>query len=309
MKPLSHLKSGFYRIFGQPKLALAFAGGGCKALYALGVGLKLREWGLHFDEMSGVSAGAGFILTILSENEENALEYFEELVKRNPKNFHFSNLIKGKRPFPHEQMYRRAIRTCLDLDKIKKSGTKIFILSVRAFPRKEKFYNYYRKASLIPQTARAIILDEKDKEKGIPCNRVEKIVHRWNLTEVIFTEKDFIYPEMVEQIIMNSSSVPPVVSFQRIHEEYYLDGGVINNLLLEKFSPGIKKIAVYYDDSTIVNKDKKLLNETFLIQPKDGKLPITTFDYTNAKKARATFELGKEDAEKFKSKIYEYLYS
>jgi len=309
MKPIQLLKSGYYKILGQPKLAVAFAGGGCKALYALGVGYKLREWGLRFHEMSGVSAGAAFILTILSETEENALEYFEELVKRNPKNFHFINLLKGKRPFPHEHMYRRAIRASLDLEKIKKSGTKIFILSVRAFPRQEKFYNYYRKARLIPQTARAIILDEKDKERGIPCNRVEKIVHRWNLTEVIFTEKDFIYPEMVEQIIMNSSSVPPVVSFQRIRNEYYVDGGVTNNLLLEKFTPGIKKIAVHYDDVTIVDKDKKLLDGTFLIQPKGGKLPITTFDYTNAKKARATYELGKEDAEKLKSRIFDYLYS
>ncbi|MCK6380183.1 MAG: patatin-like phospholipase family protein [Leptospiraceae bacterium] len=294
---------------GQPRLALAFAGGGCKALYALGVGYTLRQWGLKFHEMSGVSAGAAFILTILSEEEEEALEYFEELVKRNPKNMYFLNLLKGKRPFPHENMYRRAIRNSLNLDKIKKSGTKIFILSIRAFPRMEKYQNYYRKARLIPQTARAIILDEKDKERGIPCNRVERIVHRWNLTEVIFTEKDFIYPEMVEQIIMNSSSVPPVVSFQRISNEYYIDGGVTNNLLLEKFSPGIKKIAVHYDDVTIVDKDKKLLSETFLIQPKGGKLPITTFDYTNAKKARATYELGKEDAEKLKTKIYDYLYS
>ena len=112
------------------------------------------------------------MLAVLAGNEEETVEYFEELVKRNPKNFHFTNLLKGKRPFPHEQMYRRAIRTSLDLDKIKKSGTKIFIHSVRAFPRQEKFYNYYRKARLIPQTARAIILDERDKEKGIPCNRV-----------------------------------------------------------------------------------------------------------------------------------------
>ncbi len=309
MKVISLLKTGFYKVFGQPKTALAFAGGGCKALYALGVGSRLRQWGIRFNEMSGVSAGAAFILTILSEREEDALEYFEELVKRNPKNFHITNLLKGKRPYPHEQMYRRAIRTHLDLEKIKKSGTKVFILSIRAFPREEKFYNYYRKARLIPQTARAIILDEKDKEKRIPCDRVGRIVQRWNLTEVIFTEKDFIYPEMVEQIVMNSSSVPPVVSFQRIQGEYYLDGGVTNNLLLEKFSPGIKKIAVYYDDVTIVDKDKRLLDETFLIQPKGGRLPITTFDYTNAKKARATFELGKEDAERLKSKIYEYLYS
>ena len=34
--------------------SLAIAGGGCKALYAMGVGYKLRKWGIQIKEISGV---------------------------------------------------------------------------------------------------------------------------------------------------------------------------------------------------------------------------------------------------------------
>ena len=58
------------------EIALAIAGGGCKALYGLGVGYKLRSWGLKIKEISGVSAGSAIGLMILSGREEAGIEYF-----------------------------------------------------------------------------------------------------------------------------------------------------------------------------------------------------------------------------------------
>ena len=60
--------------------SLAIAGGGCKALYAMGVGYKLRKWGIQIKEISGVSAGAAMALGILSESEDESIEYFSELI-------------------------------------------------------------------------------------------------------------------------------------------------------------------------------------------------------------------------------------
>ncbi|MCE9499912.1 MAG: patatin-like phospholipase family protein [Leptospira sp.] len=305
---LKSAKIKFKRLTGKYDIAFALAGGGCKALYALGVGYKIRSWGLRIREISGVSAGSAFALSIISENEEEAIEYFEEMVKRNKSNFRWLNLLQGKRPFPHENMYRRAIKNSLDLDKIKESGARVFIQAIKAFPRKHKMYNFWNKLNLVPASISAVLLDDRDKERGILNNRVAKIVKKWNLQEIIFTEEDFTYPEIVEQIIMNSSSVPPVVSMQRIKGEYYFDGGLTNNLLLEKFSPGLKRIGVYYEDSTVIGKDPEILKGTYLIRPKRN-LPITSFDYTNAPMARATYELGKWEAELHKEKIMEFLKS
>jgi predicted acylesterase/phospholipase RssA len=306
MAATKSIRKGNKKALNKKEIALAIAGGGCKALYGLGVGYKLRKWGLKIKEISGVSAGSAIGLMILSGREEEGIEYFEQLLKRNKSNFRPHHLLMGKRPFPHENMYRRTLRYAIDFEKIGKSRVKIFILAVKAFPRKGKLHNYWKKLLLIPKTMRAVLLDDKDKEKGLPAHRVNQIVNDWNLKEVIFTNKDFQYPAITEQIIMNSSSIPPVLSFQRINEEYYLDGGLTNNLLLEPFSNTLKKIGIYYEDTTLYGKSQETLKNTYFIKP-EGKLPIHTFDYTNAIGAREAYELGKKDAEEQKEKIFSFL--
>lgn len=287
-------------------ISFALAGGGCKALFAQGVGKKLREWGCKFAEISGVSAGSAVALIILSEKEEESIEYFEELLKRNKRNFYPTNILTGKRPWPHENMYRRTIRYSIDFEKIRNSGVKIFIHAVRAFPKLNKIKNFWNKLTLIPTTMRAVILDDRDKDRGLVPKRVDKIIRKWDLKEVLFTEKDLNSQEIAEQIIMNSSSIPPVVSFQKTNGEYYLDGGLTNNLLIEPFSEKYKHIGVYYEDSTLYGKNLTSRKNLLLIRP-PGKLPIHTFDYTNYIGAREAFELGKEVAESRKAEILKFL--
>ncbi len=288
------------------EVSLALAGGGCKAFYALGVGKVLRDWGVRFNEVSGVSAGAAMAMSILSESEEETVEYFEEITRRNSSNFHFSNLLRGERTFPHEEMYRRGIRFGMRFDKILASGAKVIIHTVRAHPKENSLKNKFRLARLISETGRAFIQDDRDRSDGIPANRLGEIIKKWNMEDVYFTEKDFSNPEMIEQFILNSSSIPPIVDFQSVNNEYYLDGGLTNNLVIEKFSPNAKIIGIYYEPSTIVGKDIELLNKTLLLRP-STKLPISSFDYTNPEGVRATFELGKKDTQDRKSEILDYL--
>ncbi|MDX1958514.1 MAG: patatin-like phospholipase family protein [Leptospiraceae bacterium] len=290
----------------KKEISFALAGGGCKALFALGVGERLKAWGVKIKEISGVSAGAAVALMIISDNEEAGIEYFEELLKRNKSNFHVDKLFTGKRPFPHETMYRRTIRYSIDFEKIRQSGVKIYISAVKAFPKRTTIKNFWNKLNLIPTTMRAVIMDDRDKEKGVPHSRVDRIIQKWNLKEILFTEKDLSTPEVTEQIILNSSSIPPVLSFQKTGGEYYLDGGLTNNLLIEHFSNLYKKIAVYYEDVTLFGKAESMLRDVFLIRP-NSKLPIETFDYTNSIGARLAFEMGREEAEKQKSQILKFL--
>jgi predicted patatin/cPLA2 family phospholipase len=288
------------------EISLAIAGGGCKAFYALGIGYKMRTWGIKFKAMSGVSAGAAMILGILSETEEASFEYIESLVRRNESNFEFTRLLKGERPFPHENIYRRTIRYGLDMEKIRRSGVKIFIQAVAAFPKqRDRFGDIVNKAKIISQTAQAFLLDESDKQKGKECNRVQKIIEKWNLKEFVFTNKDLQDESVMEQIILNSSSIPPVVSFQNKDDMYFLDGGLINNLLLEVFPLKDKKIGIYYDATSIMGKNPIVLQNTLLLKP-SRELNITTFDYTNPEGLKDTYELGKKDAEDAKTQILEF---
>jgi predicted patatin/cPLA2 family phospholipase len=288
------------------EISLAIAGGGCKAFYALGIGYKMRTWGIKFKAMSGVSAGAAMILGILSETEEASFEYIESLVRRNESNFEFTRLLKGERPFPHENIYRRTIRYGLDMEKIRRSGVKIFIQAVAAFPKqRDRFGDIVNKAKIISQTAQAFLLDESDKQKGKECNRVQKIIEKWNLKEFVFTNKDLQDESVMEQIILNSSSIPPVVSFQNKDDMYFLDGGLINNLLLEVFPLKDKKIGIYYDATSIMGKNPIVLQNTLLLKP-SRELNITTFDYTNPEGLKDTYELGKKDAKDAKTQILEF---
>ncbi len=307
MLSVERLTHAFLEFFSPLEAALGIAGGGCKAFYGLGVGSELRKWGIQFREYSGVSAGAAMVLCLISETEDTAVEYFEEITKRNDRNFKLSNLFFGERVFPHETMYRRTIRYAMNWEKIKASRAKIYIQAVKAIPRQEESIKAkFQLAKLVAETTQAFTRDERDKIAGIPCNRTREVLKKWNMTEVLFTEKDFKSPEVLEQIILNSSSVPPVVAFQSVNNEYYLDGGFTNNLVLETFSPRISKIGVYYEETTLAGKDRKLLEETYLIKPSE-ELPITSFDYTNPKGVRDTYELGKKDARSRKSEILEFI--
>lgn len=86
-------------------------------------------------EISGVSAGAAMALGILSESEDETIEYLAELTKRTSSNFQLTSLFQGKSPFPHENIYRRLIRHGLNLEKIRKSKVKIYIGTVQAIPK------------------------------------------------------------------------------------------------------------------------------------------------------------------------------
>lgn len=293
----------FYPVYD---VSLAIAGGGCKAFYALGIGKTLREWGVRFTEISGVSAGAAMALCILSQTEEESVEYFEEITKRNSKNFHFSNLLRGESTFPHEDMYRRTIRFGMKFDRVLASGAKVLIHSVRAYPKENSLKNKFRLARLISETGRAFLLDDRDKSEGIPANRTEEMMKKWNMEDVDFTEKDFANPELIEQFILNSSSIPPIVDFQSVDNTYFFDGGLTNNMVIEKFAPDAKIIGIHYEPNTIVGKDQKLLSKTYLMKPSKP-LPITSFDYTNPKGVRDTYELGKSDAIAQKDAILDYL--
>jgi predicted patatin/cPLA2 family phospholipase len=307
MFPVERMTFELIEKFYPLETALGIAGGGCKAFYGLGVGVELKRWGVKLKELSGVSAGSAMALCLISNAEEDAVEFFEEITRRNDSNFKISNLFFGEKVFPHESMYRRTIRYAMNWERIKNSDSKVYIQTVKAIPKKEEsIKSKFEIAKLIAETAQAFTRDERDKLAGIPCNRTQEVLAKWNMTDVIFTEKDFESPDILEQIIMNSSSIPPVVSLQNAKNEYYLDGGLTNNLVLEYFNQNIPKIGIYYEDRTLIGKTPEILNETYLMKPSIP-LPITSFDYTNPQGVRETFELGKKDAIDQKDKILTFL--
>ncbi|TGK17584.1 patatin-like phospholipase family protein [Leptospira fluminis] len=302
-----------WREFGTKKeIALAIAGGGIKAFYGLGFAFALRTWGIKVREVSGVSAGAAMAVSTLSETELESSVYFEELTRRNPKNFYWNRLLRILPPFPHDGMARRTVSYCLKLPKLLSKAAKIRIHAVEIPGEKvEKNKNGEPNQRLLLAKAariiRAYFQDEELRRKGKAPFYVMEKMQEWGWRERTFSEKEFSDHETVTQIVMNSCSAFPVLPLQSLGGNYYLDGGLTNNLLLEDFSSDLPKIGVFYEPTTLVGKSPEVMENTLLISPESPFIE-QGFDYTKPNLIRYAFEKGQEDAERNKGRILGHLY-
>lgn len=305
------IRTAWQELGTKKEIALAIAGGGIKAFYGLGFAYTLRTWGLKIKEVSGVSAGAAMAISTLSETEEDSSNYFQELTKRNPKNFYWNRLLRISAPFPHHGIARRTVEYCLRFSKLISKSAKIRIHTVE-IPNESLDKNkkgepiqrllFAKAASII----RAYFKDETLRRKGEQPFEVIKKMKDWGWREKVFTEKDLTDPETITQIVMNSCSAFPVLPLQSFNGNYYLDGGLTNNLLIEDFSPDLPKIGVFYEPTTLVGKSASVLSDTLLVSP-DGPFIEQGFDYTSPNLVRYAFDTGRKDAEDQKERILGHL--
>ncbi len=283
------------RLFTGPRAALCLSGGGCKAFFALGVGKVLIEGGVPVRVISGTSAGSAMAMALLAGHADDVVRYFYSITLRNESNFYWSRLFRGRRPFPHERMYRSTLSTFMDLERLKNSPIDLAInalLVPRELYRPEA---RLRRARLLFEVMAAYRREMKFAEQGVFRPFLRDVARAWKLEETVFWKSDLATARRAEDVVLASSSAPPIVRFQRIDDgNYYLDGGIYNNLPVSILPPSDLVIAVYYEEIT-----RRLLElsgddvgrEMFYIAPPQP-LPITSFDYANAKGVRETYEIG-----------------
>jgi predicted acylesterase/phospholipase RssA len=91
--------------------SLILQGGGCRCFFTLGF-LEVATQAGAFPEVrqiATVSASAAMACAHLIDGHRSALEIFAAGVRKNPKNFYVSRLLRGERPTPHYDMYRAAL--------------------------------------------------------------------------------------------------------------------------------------------------------------------------------------------------------
>lgn len=284
-------------------IGLALAGGGSKAFYSLGLATYFMEQGVGFQMYAGTSAGSAIALSLATGKTRDTLEYFARLVEANQKNFYFTRLLRGKSPFPHLNMYRRGIQAVMDFDRLREviGHTRFRIPAVMMrqsgmFRPSSSLSRAYLLLHLAVQYRREVRGDKRNKALRL----MEKTVQKYKLREVVFTEKDFTSPEMVEKIILVSSSAPPIIRTQKIGPNFMLDGGLTSNLPLGLLDDVDLKVGIYYLKSTY----RKALEEqeanqrekdyTIIFGPR-FEIPIATFEYTDGPGIRQTFEQGYQD--------------
>ncbi|RME93179.1 MAG: patatin-like phospholipase family protein [Candidatus Hydrogenedentota bacterium] len=302
---VSDLSHFFDIITGKPKMGLTIAGGGCKAFFGLGVGSVLTQAGLPIRSISGTSAGTAMGLSLFSTSPDDLVAEFCDLVRKNPSNFYMSDLVTGKKPFPHERMYRYIVAKHLNMQKLQSSKIH-FVFNALRLPRHlEPDENKMRLTSFMVRIVNAFRKENANNEKGIYEPLMSKIAEEEGLREVIFTEKELDTPEKIEDAILASSSAPPVTSVQKLFDGYYyLDGGIMNNLPVRHIAKEVDfVIAVYYRKMTriffeksLLEREKPLLQKIYYAYP-DGSLPVNTWDYTDPDGVQKTYDEGRRMGE------------
>lgn len=289
-------------LFGR-RVSLALAGGGCKAFFALGVGHVLLRAGLPVSRISGTSAGSAMAMALISGTAEEVVRYFCAITLRNRSNFYLSRLILGKRPWPHERMYRSAVAGYTDFDRVRSSRIELAVNALRVppemYPPERRLQRYRLVTRIISAYRRELQL----MEQGIyrPCMR--PLAEEVGLEETVFSKEHLTTPRHVQDVVLAASSVPPLVRFQKLDDgNYYLDGGITNNLPISLLPREDLIVGVYYDDHHMTRYFYERTGDdvgrdiVYVCPERD--LPIDVWDYANAAGVRETFEMGKRAGER-----------
>ncbi len=312
MQRLRSIGRRLYSAFFGRRVSLALAGGGCKAFFALGVGQVLLRAGLPVRRISGTSAGSAMAMALISGTAEEVVRYFCAITLRNRSNFYWSRLILGKRPWPHERMYRSAVAGYTDFDRVRASKIELAVNALRVPPELYPPERRLQRYRLVTRVIRAYRRELQLAAQGIyrPCMR--PLAEEEGLEETVFSKDHLTTPRHVEDVVLAASSVPPLVRFQKLDDgNYYLDGGITNNLPISLLPREDLIVGVYYDDAHMTRHfyertgDDAGRDIVYICPERD--LPIDVWDYSNAQGVRETFEMGKRAGERALKKIRDLL--
>ncbi|MCB1324256.1 MAG: patatin-like phospholipase family protein [Spirochaetales bacterium] len=288
--------------FRKARVGLALSGGGCKAFFALGIGQTLIENGIPIRAISGTSAGSAMALAMVSQSALDLLRYFMEITRRNRKNFYWSRLLLGREPFPHERMYRSALMSYIDVDRVVHSPIRLAFNTLRLPPDRYPPQNRWLRYRLVLDILAAFRLEQKFAGQGIIRPFLRRAAERAGLEEVIFKNEDMISTDVISRVCLASSCVPPLISYQRLLDgNYYLDGGVTRNLPIFSLPECDLVVAVHYDQLTrqlYEMSPEADAERTILYVAPERTLPITTWDYANPDGVLACYQLGLEAGER-----------
>lgn len=281
-------------------LAITFAGGGNRAFYQMGL---MRRWyeGLlpRVGCLATCSAGACVAALLLSGREAEVGEFWRERSRGVTKNFEWRRMLSGKRPTPHEPLYRDMLLYAFSsggLERIRSQPFPVLVLTA-APPR-----------GLPAFAAVMLALFTYKLEQRLR----EGMIHptygrRAGFDALVFDARDCRTPEELTDLIIASSATPPFTSVGKYGGRRLLDGGVVDNVpaFLADEVPGIKRNLVMltrpYPAGVTGRQGPRLY-----VAPREP-LPVERWDFTRPDLLEATVAVGERDAGRHDSMLREFL--
>ena len=268
-----------------------FAGGGCRCFWQLGFWEGAKAQGLHLGDqvrfIGAVSAGAAMAAAAVLDRADVFVERFAEMTTRNPSNVHWWNYgAANKAPvLPHVRMYEEAMQLLLiEQDLTVFTKTRLAVLMART--------PWWLGGQV--GTALALLL------AGLEELLIDSSHPRWPVRfgvrrTVGWAHQCTRVDELVD-LVLASSCLPPLIPRRTPHYATMLDGGLINSVPVElaKDEPGRTLVLL----SAPQTRALPIHPGRTYVQPSRS-IPINRFDYADPEGVRATYELGREDGERF----------
>ncbi|MEM7609601.1 MAG: patatin-like phospholipase family protein [Myxococcota bacterium] len=270
-------------------LAITFAGGGSRAFYQLGWLQKHRDALLERTaSISGCSAGSAMATLLLTDRIDETKAFFAERRRGIRGHIVPKDLLRGRRPFPHDAVYRDTLRFALrdgGFERVKAAPFPVHFLC-SAFPK------------LMP-TGVGIALGlglyqlEKrmrpDMKHPTYPRRVGFIAHHADARKAES-------PEELIELILSSSSTPPFTKRGRHRAQRLVDGSLIDNApaFLAEEQPGVERTLVLMTRPHTGCPAQ--VGSRLYIAP-EAPLPITRWDYRENAPVDETFAVGRADGE------------
>ena len=279
---------------------VVFAGGGHRCWWQAGFWeVVAPAIDLRPQRIAGVSAGAATACMLFATDTREALDYYAEVLGDAPRNAYWGNLLRpGRRVFPHDGIYRQAIRHLLGGGHFRRLMNEAPDIHVQ-FSRLPGW--------LGPRSAVAVGLTAYNIEKYWKKSLHPRFGRRLGFRSEVARVQDCRDDDALVSLIIASSCTPPFTAIEYRDGRPTLDGGLVDNVPVDAFDrvPGLEGRYVA-PGSTLVLTTRRyprrpeifFVDGRVYVQP-SSKVPVSSWDYASPARYRATFDQGRRDGEAF----------
>lgn len=270
---------------------VVFAGGGHRCWWQAGFWeVVAPAIALRPRLIAGVSAGAATACLLYANDARTALDYYREALADNRRNVYPLNALRrGRRVFPHNRIYRAALRALLGGDR--------FPRLMRTAPEiRVQFARIPR--WLGPRSAVAL---------GILGYNIEKYARRplhprfgraVGFRSEIARVQDCRDEDELVSLIIASSCTPPFTPIEYRDGRPTMDGGLVDNVPVDAVDPDGGPTLVLTTRHYPRHAPVFMREGRVYVQP-SRKVAAASWDYTSPERYEQTWAQGRSDGEAF----------
>jgi len=249
--------------------------------------------------IAACSAGAAMACMLVAERMDAGRGFFAEERAGLRRNVLPAELLRGRRPLPHEGIYRRTLLRALAGDGLRRIQQAPFPIRILAAAPPARL-------GLAVGAALGLALYQAEKRAN-PRLLHPKLAPRLGFRAVVMDAREARSPQELVDFILASSAVPPVTAPVQLDGSRVLDGSLIDNapaFLLDELPPVRKHVVMLtrrYPWAVTGEQQGR-----FYCAP-SAEVPIQRWDYREHAPVEATLELGRQDAVRTTSQLQAYL--